>query len=556
MKNEKLKHITIIATTDVHGNIMGYNYEKVSNEINGGLRKVKAYIEKVRKENPNTILVDNGDIIQGTMLTDDFLIKNWNLNNPVISAMNSIGYSAMTLGNHEFNFGIDVLKKIEREAIFPFISANVIYQDNLKTLVKPYSIIEVDGVKIGIVGLTTTNVSRWLGRSISNLKFIDYEKALNIYLEEVKQNSDVIFLMAHSGLDGEYDSVNNKDGVRNIIELHPEIDIAMVGHYHITVKEKIGNTLVGGATDSGREVVRYDLILNENNKIEDKKVEIISMSEIIGDDNKFDNILSVKIANEKTIKMSNEIIGISTNDFQPQDEIQWISEGRLRATPLIQLVNYIQLMESGADVSATSLIREGADIKKGLIRYGDIYNIYKFNTKLYVVEITGRELLNYMEWTALAYNEFKKGDLSISFSWDVPGYQQDIFSGIEYKIDISKPKNNRIKDVKYKGRYLKDTDIIRLAISDYSYNSNLVGRNITKNDPIWESSILVRDMIVSYIRKTNIISPENIKNWEIIGYEFDEKLREKAISLVRNGKLEIPYDKSLNIKDLKRIAEM
>lgn len=549
----KNKKITILATTDIHGNILGYNYDKGESFNNSGMNRIYSYIKQVKSENLNTLVVDNGDIIQGNTLTDEMYSNKKDEKHPVISAMNFMGYDAMVLGNHEFNFGLDLIKSLEKQSNFPFLSANVAYRESGEDFVKSHTIINCGGVRVGIIGLTTPNVPRWVGNLVKDLNFHDLGETAYRYVSEIRDKVDIIMVMAHASMVSEHDKKNERDAAEKILRLCPEIDVLVVGHFHITVKEKRGKTLIGGATDSGQEVIRFDLTLDNNNHVIDGQVKVVSMKSYYPSE-ELSGLPVIKKAHETTMDFVTEIIGEATEDFQPKDEISFIPEGRLRDTPLIELINKVQLINSGADVTSTSLIRDDSNIKKGVITYGHIFNVYKFTTFLYVVEVTGKELKNYMEWAASAYNQWKTGDISISFTMDIPGYQHEFFAGVNYKVDISKPVGHRIVDLIFKGDLVKENQKLKFATSDYCYFANLKGRKLAKNNYIWKSSNTIRDMIVEYIKNQGIISPQVDNNWEITGVNLESPYKEKIIKLVNEGSIELPYNKALNIYELKKMG--
>ncbi|WP_346884438.1 bifunctional metallophosphatase/5'-nucleotidase [Clostridium sp. UBA4395] len=549
----KNKKITILATTDIHGNILGYNYDKGESFNDSGMNRIYSYIKQVKSENLNTLVVDNGDIIQGNTLTDEMYSNKKDEKHPVISAMNFMGYDAMVLGNHEFNFGLDLIKSLEKQSNFPFLSANVAHRESGEDFVKSHTIINCGGVRVGIIGLTTPNVPRWVGNLVKDLNFHDLGETAYRYVSEIRDKVDIIMVMAHASMVSEHDKKNERDAAEKILRLCPEIDVLVVGHFHITVKEKRGKTLIGGATDSGQEVIRFDLTLDNNNHVIDGQVKVVSMKAYYPSE-ELSELPVIKKAHETTMDFVTEVIGEATEDFQPKDEINFIPEGRLRDTPLIELINKVQLINSGADVTSTSLIRDDSNIKKGVITYGHIFNVYKFTTFLYVVEVTGKELKNYMEWAASAYNQWEPGDISISFTMDIPGYQHEFFAGVNYKVDISKPVGHRIVDLIFKGDLVKENQKLKLATSDYCYFANLKGRKLAKNNYIWKSSNTIRDMIVEYIKNQGIISPQVDNNWEITGVNLESPYKEKIIKLVNEGSIELPYNKALNIDELKKLG--
>ena len=155
------KHITILGTSDMHGNIWGYSYEDNAETDNNGMARLYTYIQQVRAENPNTFLVDAGDDIQGTIMTDDLYNKTPEEPHPVVTAMNYMGYDAMTLGNHEFNWGIPTMQSILGQASFPVLAANVTGAQGEPVTGAGWTIVERGGVKLAVIGVVTPDVPIW-----------------------------------------------------------------------------------------------------------------------------------------------------------------------------------------------------------------------------------------------------------------------------------------------------------------------------------------------------------------------------------------------------------
>ncbi|WP_313755604.1 5'-nucleotidase C-terminal domain-containing protein [Tissierella sp.] len=557
-------NITILGTTDMHANIFNWSYEDGTEKDDLGIAKVYSVVEEIRKENPNTLLIDNGDTIQGTILSDDLYNTKKELPHPVIDVMNFMKYDAMTLGNHEFNFGIDMVKKIEKEAEFPILAANVKYNKDDSYFVKPYAIAEVAGIKVGILGLTNPNIPRWDGPKVTELKFENMADAAEKHIKELKEKSDIIIATAHAGFEEEY----GKDGAKEIIERCPEIAALLVGHSHATVKEKFKDTVVGGARDAGRQVVRFDLSLKkdkDNWVLADNKVGIIDVKDYKASEELKEY---AKEYHKKTLDFLVDIIGVAAADFIPTSEIKGIPEAQIRDTAVIDLINEVQLKATGADIAAAALFQPNSNIKAGDITYASIFDIYKYPNTLIGIEINGKELKDYMEWSAKYYNTFKPGDINISFNPDIRGYNYDMFQGVEYKVDISKPEGQRIVDLKFKDKPVKDTDKFKLAINNYRYGG-LKNMGIISGEPYFESDPKsLRSYIADYIREKGEIAPETDNNWEIIGADFNDpyneytigepKLREYIINEINKGNIVIPSSedgrtynvKSINTQDL------
>lgn len=558
---EQANELVILATTDIHGNVWGFSYENDKETNNNGMARIATYVEQVRATHPNVILVDNGDTIQGNIMTDDLYNKREG-EHPVMRAMNLLEYDSMTLGNHEFNFGEDLIKRIQELANFPVLSANMSRVDGTMAAM-PYTIVERAGVKVGIIGLTNPNAPRWDGEKTDPFVYAPVGPAARRAVDILADKVDVLVVVAHVGLYPEYDVDGGSDGGLAILELCPEIDVLIVGHAHTTIAEVQNTIAIGGAKNLGREVIRIDLSLDENKQVDGREVTIVDMadyepSELIrGND-------FIKEAHQATRDFisggapsadgstSGGIFGTAAVDFQPKNEIMGIPEGKLRDTAVMDLINEVQLLNSGADVSAAALFADTSDIPKGPINYGTIFGIYKFDNTLYRVPVTGAELKAYMEWSAACYNQWKPGDISISFNPDKPGYLYDMFSGVDYEIDLSKPVGQRIKNVMFKGKPLSDTQNLTLAVNNYRYSSALKAQKLVSGVREWESPNSIRDMLVAYIKEKGTIYPKVDNNWKIVGVNLDSPYRNEVIKMVNEGKLEVPYGKSLNINELKK----
>lgn len=555
------KVITILATSDLHSNIWGFSFENNKETENNGMARVYTYVQQVRAENPNTILIDGGDTIQGTIMTDDLYNKEES-EHPVITAMNFMKYDAMTIGNHEFNFGLDLVKRLQAQADFPFLAANVMERSTGSLFVGDFVILDRDGVKVAIIGVTNPNSPIWDGEKVDALQFEAVSDAVSRVIEEVDGQADVIVVSCHTGMFAEFDEEGGSDAAQKILDENPEVDVLQVAHMHIVVNEKQGETVIGGTRNAGRDVARFDLTLNAENEIIDSKVTVVDMADY-APSAELRAIPLVKEAQERTVAFitgggSGEgaeegygVFGTAAVDFQPKNEINGIPQGKLEDTAVMDLINKVQLMNSGADVSAAALFADTSDIKAGEINYGTIFGIYKFDNTLYRVPVTGRELKAYMEWSAETYNQWQPGDLSISFDPEYPGYLYDMFAGVDYEIDLSKPKGERIQNVVFKGEPLADDQQLTLAVNNYRYSSALKSAGLVEGKREWESSNSIRDMLVAYISEQGTITPEVDNNWKIVGVdlELDNPVRKVLIDLVNAGLLETPYDESLNVED-------
>ena len=556
------KHLTILGTSDMHGNIWGFSYEDNSETANNGMARLYTYIQQVRAENPNTILIDAGDDIQGTIMTDDIYNKTPEEPHPVITAMNYMGYDAMTLGNHEFNWGIPTMQTILSQAEFPVLAANVTDADGELVTGAGWTIVERDGVKVAIIGVVTPDVPIWDGgkEGIDEATYEAANVAVSAAIDEIGEEADVIVVSAHMGMYAEFDEENGSDSAQKILDDNPEIDVLQVAHNHVVVNEKQGDTVIGGVRNGGRDIARFDLTLDADNNVVDATVEIVDMTDVTPSQ-EIRDIPLVAEAHQKTIDYiaggtdeSGEPLpplGSTTAKFQPENEIRGIPAGRVMDTAVMDLINQIQLENSGADVSAAALFKDTSDLPEGDINYGNIFDIYKFDNTLYRVTVTGAELKAYMEWSAECYNQWEEGDINISFDPEYPDYLYDMFAGVEYEIDLSKPKGERIQNVMFKGEPLQDDQTLTLAVNNYRYSSALKAQNIISGTREWESSNSIRDMIVAYFAEHSPVEPTVDNNSKIVGVDLseDDPRRAEPIGYINDGLLDTPYAASYNLAD-------
>ncbi|MDD5973878.1 MAG: 5'-nucleotidase C-terminal domain-containing protein, partial [Spirochaetales bacterium] len=309
----------------------------------------------------------------------------------------------------------------------------------------------------------------------------------------------------------------------------------------------------------GRDIAKVVLTLDDDNNIISSTYDVIDMK----DTEPSEEIRSIPVVKELHEKAVNYVsgvgeggekgpaLGVTTAKFQPENEIKGLPEGKLRDTAVMDLINMIQLEESGADVSAAALFKDTSDLPEGDINYGNIFDIYKFDNTLYRVAMTGKELKGYMEWAAACYNQWTEGDINISFDPDHPGYLYDMFAGVDYEIDLSQPAGSRIKNVMFNGKPLEDDQIVKVAVNNYRYSSAIKGQGLAAGKKEWESSSSIRDMIVAYFAANSPVTPSVDNNWKIVGVDLnlDDPRRAELVELINSGKLDTPYAKSYNLKD-------
>ncbi|HEV8385458.1 MAG TPA: 5'-nucleotidase C-terminal domain-containing protein, partial [Candidatus Acidoferrales bacterium] len=462
-------HITLLGTTDLHGNIFPVDYY-LNQPANRGLAKIATLVRQVRSEEKNVLLLDSGDTIQGTPLAYYFARKDTSKPNPTIAAMNALGYEAMALGNHEFNFGLAPLWKAKRESKFPWLAANLRqrYKSGVERFA-PYIIRNVGGVRVAIVGFVTPGVPRWeIPANYKGYQFELIPDAARRVIPEVRKKADVVVVIAHSGLErdpqtGETysDQMSNENAVGALAEQVPGIDVIMFGHSHRELPEKIINgVLLVQAKNWGQSLARVDVELERADarwKIASKHSTTIPVTDAVAADPEI-----LKLAqpyHDATEKYLDTPIATSDKSLDG-------STARYEDHPFVDQIHKAQLEYGKADVSLATMFFLRLQIPAGKVTLRQIAGLYIYENTLYTVEMNGKQLREVLEHAA----EFFPGwPLKEGERMRLPGFNADCAQGVEYVMDLMQPVGQRIRDLRYKGQPLADDQKLRVAINNYRY---------------------------------------------------------------------------------------
>jgi len=513
--------ITILGTTDLHGNINPIDYY-TNKPDNRGIAKVATMIKRIRKEQPNVVLIDSGDTIQGSPLESFHGRKNNAPPDPMMLVMNSLNYDSMTVGNHEYNFGLKVLEKARGEAKFPWLSANTYDIAKQQTHYKPYIVKEVAGVKIGILGLTTPGIPNWDNPpNYAGLEFheplIEARKWVPILRDQEK--ADVVVIAMHMGLEEDLSTgvmtpgqVLHENEAILIAKEVPGVDVIFMGHTHRDVPSLyINGVLLTQANHWGRHLARADLYLQKTGS--GWRMYAKSAQTMPSDDRVEPDPEVVKIAepyDRETQAWLSREIGESTEELTARD-------ARFRDTAILDLIQKVQLDAGKADVSMVASFNPEARIAKGPVSVRDIAGLYVYENTLVVLEVTGQQLKDALEHSAKYFKEYVPGKpASDLVDEKIPAYNFDIAEGVTYDLDISKPIGQRIQNLRFHGQPLSLTRKLRLATNNYRVNGG-GGYDMYKNAPVvYRSSEEIRELIIDWVEKNKTVPTTPNNNWRII----------------------------------------
>jgi len=516
--------ITILSTTDLHGNILPIDYNTNQPEARG-LAGVATLVKQTRKEAPDLLLFDSGDTIQGTPLTFYHARINNKPSDPMMAAMNAIGYDAMAVGNHEYEFGFDVLNKARSEARFPWLSANTYKKGTDQTYFKPFIVKQVNGVRVGILGLTTPGMPNLDDPEVYYSKIelrepvSEAKKWTTVLLEE--ERVDLVVIVMHMGLEDDLRTgdrfpgqMPNENAALAIAERVPGVDVILMGHTHREVPSLyINGVLLAQAERWGRSVARIDVYLEKTGaagrwRVVAKSARTIPVSDQLQPD---PEIVAIAEPYHREVQSwLDQVVGDSPVELRAGEE-------RFRDTAILDLVHRVQLDAGRADVSTAMTLNAKARIPKGPVTIRDLIGLYEYEATPVVLEVTGAQLKEALEHSARHFAEYKPNKpLSELIDARFPGYTYDVAEGITYDLDISKPVGARILNMRFRGQPVLPSQKLRLATNNYRANGG-AGYTMFKDAPvIHRSKKELRELIIDWVKRNGHIPTTPTNNWRLL----------------------------------------
>ena len=530
-------NIKLLGTSDIHGRVVPWSYGADVEDKSGSYAQIATYVKDVRKNNKNVVLVDVGDAIQDNQVDVFAKDKKYYKDHPIPKVLNEMKYDVFVLGNHEFNFGMKALDEILKDIKAKKLTANFYYKKNDKRYIDATTIIEKDGVKLGIIGLSTPMSAKFEEDTgnLKDMKFTSPTEEARTQVEKLKAKGvDAIIAVTHMGIDNENNIPDT--GMRDVINAVDGIDVVIAGHMHKDVpSETIKNTLITEPHRYGTVVSEVDLTFDINDKKEVKLVKKESKTvpvKALEADKKIVEIY--KPYHEKLRELNNVVIGQTENEMVPQETKHGVSAAFSKDTGLSSFINDVEQHYSGADVVTFSFDHQKARMDKGDIKKKDIIFNYRYaGGDVTVYELTGKQLKEYMEWSANYFDTIQPGDTEYRYNAERKKSKYvtyDIFGGVNYKIDLRNPQGSKIVDLTLAdGKPVTDDMKLKVGMNSYRF-AQLNGKGGIwegqKIPVLWESKVAmgrekgtIQNMMIDYITnvKKGKIDGQSHNRWEIIG---------------------------------------
>jgi 2',3'-cyclic-nucleotide 2'-phosphodiesterase/3'-nucleotidase len=511
--------VTILETTDLHGHLLPWDYQRAQ-PSDDGLARVATRVAAIRREAPNVLLLDAGDTIQGTPLEFLHARDASKGPDPMAEAMSALKYDAMSVGNHEFNFGLAVLRKAQKESSFPWLSANTRNAADGSAAFPEYLVKTVAGVRIGILGLTTPNIPNWEpARNRPGLRWEDPVDAAARLVPVLrgKEKCDFVVALIHSGPEvdlktGAPDGTDDENRVAALSRV-PGIDLLLTGHTH----RRIPLTRLNGVPmiQPGRwgdVLARVDVTFETAGgapKVADVSAALLPSDSSVATD----SVIAAIAAPHDAVARAymDETVAVADEDFPG-------ARARLEDTALLDFVNDTMRDATGADLAMTSLLPgrfEG--FRKGPIKVRNVYTLYPYENQLVEIEVDGATLKACLEHAAEFYGSaaWEDGKLVLKPKDGMIPYNFDVVQGATYRIDPTAPVGSRIKDLAFKSRPVLLTDRFTLAVNAYRAQGSGGYRALKGAKVVKEVPDEIRELLIEKLRNLGHVRPQTDHNWVV-----------------------------------------
>lgn len=452
--------LQVLATTDVHGHILAQDSYSLRPE-NKGWAKLATLIRARKAANPNTVLIDCGDTLQGEPVNYVKARLQPDLAEPSIAVMNELGYAAMAVGNHDFEWGLEFLRKAQKEARFPLISANTHSAKEGVPAFPPYVKIEVGGVKVVVLGLTTQGVPRLVEpANIPGLSFLDPVEAARklVPLLRQQEKADLIVVSLHAGLGQLPGLPGDENCALRLVEEVPGIDLVLAGHTHAAVESTHKGVPILQADRHGRVLAQAEFrIQNQAGRWRIQGVQTALLRP------------TAETPSDPRVLELTEALRRKTDTYLDTFATQLLTDldcrwARIEDTPVMQLIHSVQREATGAQLSAASVPYPRIFIPKGPTSVRQFWALMPYENQVARIVISGAQLRAYLEHSAAAFHFSHEPEL---FAREVPFYNVDTIDGCSYQVDLGKPAGERITRLAFQGQPVRPDQRFTFAVNTY-----------------------------------------------------------------------------------------
>lgn len=511
-------HLVIVATTDVHGHALGWDY--VRDDVGpGGLSRAATILETLRAQYPDhVVLLDAGDLLQGTPFATYFSKVSRVRPHPVVDAFNALGYDAAVPGNHDFDFGLDVLKQAAEDATYRYVAANVTRATSDSLLLPEFTVVSRGGIRVGITGFTTPGVMVWDREQLARRARVGpiAAAAAPALRRLARAGVDLKVALVHSGLDGpsSYDTtgVGPENDAAALALMEPRPDLVIVGHSHREIRDSVINGVHFVQPKNGAQSLAV------------VHVWLVKAGQGTGEAGRGTGGYRVATVRADVIPLADvaELPRVVRRLQAPHEQVRtWAATplglagpgfgarlARAQDTPLLDFINEVQRRRANADLSATPAFDLDAGLPEGEVRLRDVAGVYPYENTLQAIRISGQQLKDFLEQSARYYRTYAPGQAIIDPA--IPGFNFDVISGrgggTRYAIDLTKPPGQRIVNLIVRSQPVAPGDSFTIALNSYRAAGG-GGYAMLRGAPVvYDKGEDIRDLLAEEIRQVGTVT--------------------------------------------------
>jgi len=515
--------IVVMSTTDLHGWVLPWDYYADRPEPRYAMAKVATLVDSVRARHAHTLLLDAGDWFQGNPLAEYYARRDSLSRYPLLAAADRMRYDALVLGNHEFNFGIEILNRRIAQTETPILGANVYGHGTKEPAYVPYILRDLGGVRVGVVGLTTPGSAVWdRPRVEGRLDFGDGVEAADRFVREVRdRGAEVVVVLAHSGLEGESSYGGEGLGAENFGRMVAErvagVDLLVLGHTHRLTLERLTGpdgrevgvvqagrwadhlgvaelTVVREGPTGAARVLRQRLDAHRTAHAEPHPA-----------------IVELASEGHEAVRAWMATPLAATTGPWPTDR------ARIEPSAAVGLIHAVQREVTGAQLSAAAAFSTAVTLGPEAITLGQLTQLYPYENALYVVEISGRDLRAFLEHGAQFYLAPEAPGQAPRQNPRWPGFNFDMVAGAEYELDLARPVGERVTRLEMDGRPVRDGDTFTMAVNSYRAEGGGGFPGMGDARVVRRIDRSVRDLIAEWLAERGTVAPEDVmeRNWQL-----------------------------------------
>ena len=547
--------IHIIETSDVHGCFFPYDYITRKPKA-GTLARVSNYVRQLRKKGDAVVLLDNGDILQGQPVCYFSNFVDTTETNIAARVCNYMRYDAQTIGNHDVETGHHVYDAWRKAMDYPLLGANVVDRKTGEPYLRPYTIIERDGVRIAVIGMLTPAIPSWLGEELwSGPRFDDMVESARKWVAYVKANEhpDLVVGLFHSGKNN---GITNAEYSENqslqVAEQVGGFDIVFFGHDHTRFSgdatNKDGkNVILLDPANNALSIAQADVTLSLSKgkwKVDSIDGHLVDITDTPVDE---DFVAHFKDFTDKVQNYVGRQIGTLTHDIHSRDAF-------FGPSAFNDLIHDLQLEITGAQISITAPLQFNTKLTQGPIYVSDMFNLCRFENQLYVMRLTGKEIRKHLE---MSYDQWvntmrSPNDHLLLLSNSTRGDQQrlgfknytfnfDSAAGIDYIVDVTKPDGEKVEILRMSdGQPFDENKWYKVAVN--SYRANGGGELLTRGAGIprdslqariiWKSQYDLRHYLIDWISRQPEFNPQPGHNWKFVPEDWTTEAAKRDSELL------------------------